>query len=57
VEVVVEGTESASASLLAETPQATALNSKTGNGETLAVVTTCLVFLFMTESEGVDEPA
>jgi hypothetical protein len=57
VEVVVEGTESASASLLAETPQAMDFDSKTGDGETLAVVTTCLVFLFMAESEGVDEPA
>ena len=53
---MVEGAESASTSLLTETPQAVDADLKTGTGETLAVIATFLVFLFMAESEGVDEP-
>jgi hypothetical protein len=56
VEVVVEGAESASASLLTETPQAVEVDFKTGNADILAVFATFRAFLFMADSEGVDEP-
>jgi hypothetical protein len=57
VEVVVEGTESASLLLLTVTPHAAEFDLKPAGGDALEVIANGLAFFFMADSDGVAAPA